>query len=588
MNKIEVVINPFKLETRVNINGSPISPYSELSKYLKEPFYTWCDKVLDALSRELNDEFSVSIVSRQIEANILQGLSEECDDCVEVSHDNLTIDMPLSTRILKLKEISKISNVDFIEDQINVNLFTYDNLKSNVIDENYKGFSLYNLNISMDLYSKEKLLNRSNEINFVMVTSDAEAQNLYSDIKRENLNLFIIVLNGGSKVTKINNNFICQCDYNDVNEMIMELIEFRYLTPYFVNLLNQVGEKVLDVAPILEDDIKLLKSVEPFVTVSSIESMEINTFCPLKIKSFPENAEIPKLNFKLSNERVVNCDGKNILAIGCGHVDIEVYVQGSLEPTSKFHVNVFKRNKISNVDLEPKTIVFSVGDVKKVDYRFYPENADNQESLHWTTTDSKVATVDKDGNVVGVGPGSCYISISAEEISASCLVSVKSKISNIILSKTSTHLYIGETTNLNMEYTPKDVINNEIICETSDENVAIYKDGVIKATGIGSAVISFVTPDRSVRNSCEIKVSSTFEKNDYRNTPLTISILLFVLSLILLPFKGINKIVPIIGCAFGILAIKRNKKDKGTATLFIILNVVSFIFALINIVDIFL
>ncbi|MBU5227046.1 hypothetical protein KQI36_10385 [Clostridium senegalense] len=170
-------------------------------------------------------------------------------------------------------------------------------------------------------------------------------------------------------------------------------------------------------------------------------------------------------------------------------------------------------------------------------------------------------------------PGMCHIKLSTEDVSAACLISIKPKISNIKLSKQDINLYIGETTELNVEFSPVDVINSETFWETNDKNVAIFENGTVKATGIGKAVITFYTPDRSVSSSCQISVKSTFEKKEYRNVSLSASVIVFILSIALSGVNIINIITPLIGALLGFMAIKHNKKDKGTASLFIGLNI---------------
>ncbi len=603
MNELEIVINPYDCTTRVNVNDRPISPYSELSKYLKEPFYTWCDKVLDSISRELNDEFNLTIISRQSEASILNGLAKNYEDCVEFKHTNFTIDVPLINRFEKLSEIANTSKVNVEFEQFPVNLFVFDVSKEDAINKYLDSsdiiqqkdtfiftrtdYPLCNITLNVEDYSEEQFKQKVQDINFIIASSNENAKIIYNEIKKYNSSAFILVYNNSFGVQKLNNVFICECEEVKLLRVLFELLEFRWITPFYSRIMNEIdGEISVEEVHLLEE-LKLLSSVDPFVSVHCTEQLEINTFVPLVIRSYPDNAEIPQLNFKFSKEKIVSCDGKNILALAVGAVDVEVYIQGSLEPISKFHVSVIQRNKIEKIELDKENFIMGIQDILKLSYRFYPENADNQAALQWTTTDNTIATVDESGNVVALKPGTCYIRISAENISASCLISVKPKISNINLSKQDINLYIGESTALNVEYYPVDVINSEIFWETSDKNVATFQNGTIKATGIGKANITFYTADKSVSNSCQIKVASTFEKKEYKNTPLSASVIVFILSIVLSGISVINIITPILGSILGILAIKHNKKDKGMATVFIVLNIVMVIIMFFNILKIY-
>jgi len=362
MNELEIVINPYACTTRVNINDRPISPFSELSKYLKEPFYTWCDKVLDSISRELNDEFNLTIISRQSEANLLKGLAKDYEDCIDVKHKTFTIDMSFINRFKKLSEIANTSKVNIEYGQFAINLFVFDVTKEDAIKKYLDSsdiiqqknefiftrtdYQLCNITLNVEEYSEEQFKQKLQDINFIITSSNENAKKIYNEIKKYNIASFIIVCNNSFGVQKLNNVFICECQEANLLSSLFELLEFRWITPFYSKVINEIEGKISEEEAHLLEELKLLSSVDPFVTVHCTEQLEVNTFVPLVIKSYPDNVEIPQLNFKFNKEKIVSCDGKNILALAVGDVDAEVYIQGSLEPISKFHVSVIQRNKI--------------------------------------------------------------------------------------------------------------------------------------------------------------------------------------------------------------------------------------------------
>ncbi|MBU5227045.1 hypothetical protein KQI36_10380 [Clostridium senegalense] len=185
----------------------------------------------------------------------------------------------------------------------------------------------------------------------------------------------------------LNNVFICEYENNELLTALFELLELRWFTPFYSMLLSSVKEKISNDKIDFLTELKMLSSVDTFISVSFNEQIEINTFAPLIIKSYPENAELPQLNFKFSKEKIISCDGKNILALAVGEADVEVYIQGSLEPISKFHINIIQRNKIKKIELDKENHVMGLQDVLKLSHRFWPKNADNQSALQWTSTD---------------------------------------------------------------------------------------------------------------------------------------------------------------------------------------------------------
>ena len=83
MNEVILKINPEKGMNTLSINGQPLSLYSELNNFLKEPFNTWVDSLFEMLEREINDDFSLTLMATEAEREKIELLSKECDSCIE-------------------------------------------------------------------------------------------------------------------------------------------------------------------------------------------------------------------------------------------------------------------------------------------------------------------------------------------------------------------------------------------------------------------------------------------------------------------------------------------------------------------------
>lgn len=74
MNHVALTYNPYKRTSRILINNKTISSYGEIANFLREPFSVWAGKILDAIARELNDDFELEFTSTDIETAILKKL----------------------------------------------------------------------------------------------------------------------------------------------------------------------------------------------------------------------------------------------------------------------------------------------------------------------------------------------------------------------------------------------------------------------------------------------------------------------------------------------------------------------------------
>ncbi len=52
MNILKIKLNPYKDVNIASLDDKPLSPYSELNNYMKEPFLKWADKLLGAAERD--------------------------------------------------------------------------------------------------------------------------------------------------------------------------------------------------------------------------------------------------------------------------------------------------------------------------------------------------------------------------------------------------------------------------------------------------------------------------------------------------------------------------------------------------------
>ena len=96
MNKVVLNVNPDTGLNTISINGNPVSVYSELSNFMREPFSSWSDKLFDCLERELNDDFHLTVISGEEEGTMLKTLSEECESCIEFVHKKLAPNVNVS------------------------------------------------------------------------------------------------------------------------------------------------------------------------------------------------------------------------------------------------------------------------------------------------------------------------------------------------------------------------------------------------------------------------------------------------------------------------------------------------------------
>ena len=219
---------------------------------------------------------------------------------------------------------------------------------------------------------------------------------------------------------------------------------------------------------------------QELITVSNIKGNICYSYNP--ISSCSKNESIPK-------------------KINAGEYTVYYFVSGDNNYNSKsgsIKVNINKKS--GSISYLNKSITKTQGD--QAFTNVLTKTGDG--IINYSSSDNKVATIDKNGKVTILSSGNTVIKaivIDGENYfynikEASYTLTVNKKIINIpitsiSLNKTSGTKYIGETENLVVSYNPSNTTDNKSITwTTSNSKVATINNGVVKAVGIGNAVIT--------------------------------------------------------------------------------------------------
>jgi len=146
------------------------------------------------------------------------------------------------------------------------------------------------------------------------------------------------------------------------------------------------------------------------------------------------------------------------------------------------------------------TLAIKEGTTKALTATVNPANS----TLTWSSSNTAVATVDEDGNVSAVAPGTAVITVSTlHDVTASCTVTVTEK-QRVVLDKDILTLNEKETGNIVAVATPN---GTAVIWTSSDETVAtVDENGKVTAVGAGTAVITATTVAEGAAATCTVTV----------------------------------------------------------------------------------
>ena len=230
----------------------------------------------------------------------------------------------------------------------------------------------------------------------------------------------------------------------------------------------------------------------------------------------PESATNKDEIWTSSDEKVATVDKwGNVKGVADGVCTVTVTSVDNPTVKAEIKVTVGKgnTNKVSEIKLSKTEMKIEVGKTDISYVTMLPESATNKDEV-WTSSDEKIATVDKWGNVKGIAEGVCTVTVTSADnptVKAEIKVTVgkgnTNKVSEIKLSKTEMKIEVGKTDISYVTMLPESATNKDEVWTSSDEKIAtVDKWGNVKGIAEGVCTVTVTSADNPTVKA-EIKVT---------------------------------------------------------------------------------
>ena len=220
----------------------------------------------------------------------------------------------------------------------------------------------------------------------------------------------------------------------------------------------------------------------------------------------PEDASDKTVLWSSSDTNVatVNENGM-VTAVNSGSATILCKSADSGE-TSMCNVTVYQ--PVTGVTISNESMTVRKGQEFWLNATCQPENAMNK-LIIWSSSDTSIATVDKNGKVIAVEPGDCVITATSQDsgVTARCSLTVTQPITGISLNTNAKTILAGEKFVIIPTIEPLDADNKNVTYTSSDTSVAtVDSDGIVTGVRGGKTVIIVKTEERGLIASCLVTV----------------------------------------------------------------------------------
>ncbi len=268
-------------------------------------------------------------------------------------------------------------------------------------------------------------------------------------------------------------------------------------------------------------DIEVSNPIKSVVTSVKEKTMLIGSTLKIDATINPADTDDDKkLVWDSIDENIATVDQLgNVKAKNQGMTFITVTASNGKSALIK--ITVKKSLDITSVKINQKSLTVVTGKTGKLTTTINPSNTTQSKTLTWTSSNKKIATVDKNGNVKGIKAGTANITVKTSNgKTATIKVTVKkpTPIKSVKLNKKTLKLELNKTYQLKATINPSSTTDSKVLSwSTSNKKVAIVdKNGKITAVGGGSATITVTTPNKK-----KAKVKVTVSKINAKKATIT-------------------------------------------------------------------
>lgn len=184
-------------------------------------------------------------------------------------------------------------------------------------------------------------------------------------------------------------------------------------------------------------------------------------------------------------------EGLKITPLESGDDVLSVYANNSSVPVFSKNINIEDGSFIDNISFNASQITIPVAEERKFQLSYEPQDAVDGDEIDWHFSHPDIVEV-RNGKLYGIQPGETTLTVKAQDVEASLNISVLPHIKGIQLSKNNVILKVGEAQQINYLVVPDNAIEKDSIqIESSNENVAVYREGRVIANSPGKATIFF-------------------------------------------------------------------------------------------------
>lgn len=160
---------------------------------------------------------------------------------------------------------------------------------------------------------------------------------------------------------------------------------------------------------------------------------------------------------------------------------------------------------VESLVLSNTELTVNVGNASAVSCTVLPEDATDK-TVNWSSSNSAVATVNNVGVITAVSAGTCTITASSGDVTATVTITVKKPVEQVVLNKSDVTIKEEETFTFTCTVVPNDASEKNVTWTSSDSSIAtVNANGTITGVKAGTCTITVLADGKSAVANITVK-----------------------------------------------------------------------------------
>lgn len=437
MNTVKLMQSEISLTIKAKINGENVSDFSDLTTILQAPFLNVAERIIAQLDAEIYDDYEIIFNGYFFQYQVLISYAKKSPYCKNVVFEKRS---SLYSDAEAERILSSICN------------------NHNLTVKTKCGY--------IPIYS-EITLPASGDT--VKEASPAESEICVYDnteLITYSENKMILLLGKTVEFLTISGKRVLQLPQN----LLTDFFDFYKFYKYHLSFVSDC-KNALSFVKLSTKEEKQINSVLNNTSdyyVTEIPSVIDDTDCVhFDFESYPKD----RYYISCDNPYILNVANNRIEPLTSGSTSILIKDENNNVIYSQ-EIEVIGHQYATELRIVPRFSELKINERSKLDVVVLPQSAEDAKEISYLSSDENILTIDIEGNVLALNPGTVTITVSGKKVEASLDVTIMPNLERIYFSDDTISLKIGQTKVVECNTVPVDASTNGFVWQFDNNSIA--------------------------------------------------------------------------------------------------------------------